>query len=243
LGGAGAVSVDAVVFDLYGTLVDEFQRALFFETLEAMADALGVSREPFRSEWEKTAIARQTGVYATVEDNVLAVCETLGAPAGDGSMSRAMALRAEMYDRSFRVKPAALETLRGIRERGLPIALVSMCAPDTPALWRATELAAFIDVEVFSCEVGLRKPDPAIYGAASDGLGVDPASCLYVGDGAYGELSGAAAIGMTAVLVRDPGEMPGEMLRPESEDGWEGPVISFLLEVLPLLDDPHAVEG
>ena len=154
-----------------------------------------------------------------------------------------MALRAAMYDRSFRPKPAALETLRAIRERELPIALVSMCAPDTPALWRAIELAAFIDVEVFSCEVGLRKPDPAIYLAASDGLAVDPVSCLYVGDGAYGELSGAAAIGMTAVLVRDPAEEPGEMLRPESQDTWDGRVIASLAEVVPLLATCHAVEG
>jgi len=243
MGGAAAVSFDAVVFDLYGTLVDEFPRALFFETLEAMADALGAPREAFRADWEKTAIARQTGAYATVEDNVLAICDAMGVPVRDDGLSRAMALRAEMYDRSFRPKPAALETLRAIRERGLPIALVSMCAPDTPALWRATELAAFIDVEVFSSEVGLRKPDPAIYEAACDGLGVAAASCLYVGDGAYGELSGAAAIGMMAVLVRDPGEAPGEMLRPESEDTWDGHVIASLAEVDPMLDDVQAVEG
>jgi putative hydrolase of the HAD superfamily len=118
-----------------------------------------------------------------------------------------------------------------------------MCAPDTPALWRATELTAFVDVEVFSSEVGLRKPDPAIYLAASDRLAVDPVACLYVGDGAYGELSGAAAVGMTAVLVRDPDETPGEMLRPESEDAWDGHVIASLAGVLPLLGTAQAVEG
>ena len=243
MGGTAAVSFEAVVFDLYGTLVDEFPRALFFETLEAMADALGAPREAFRADWESTAIARQTGVYATVEDNVLAICDVLGVPVHADGLSRAMALRAEMYDRSFRPKPAALETLRAICERGLPIALVSMCAPDTPALWRATELAAFVDVEVFSSEVGLRKPDPAIYEAACDGLGIDATSCLYVGDGAYGELSGAAALGMTAVLVRDPTETPGQMLRPESEDTWDGRTIASLAEVVSLLEDAQAVEG
>ena len=50
---------------------------------------------------------------------------------------------------------------------------------------------------VFSSEVGLRKPGyPAIYLAASEGLGVSPQACLYCGDGAYGELTGAATVGM-----------------------------------------------
>jgi hypothetical protein len=62
---------------------------------------------------------------------------------------------------------------------------------------------------------------------------VSPAACLYVGDGAYGEPTGAAAVGMYPVLIRDPDEQE-EMLRPEAEE-WTGPTIGSLLEVPGLL--------
>ena len=62
---------------------------------------------------------------------------------------------------------------------------------------------------------------------------MSPAACLYVGDGAYGELSGAAAVGMHPILIRDPDEQE-EMLRPEAEEWTEGS-IGTLLEVPGLL--------
>jgi putative hydrolase of the HAD superfamily len=148
-----------------------------------------------------------------------------------------MKRRDAMYARYFRSRPGAEETLRPVKERGYPIALISMCAPDTPALWRAGPLARSIDVEVFSCEVGLRKPDPAIYLRATELLGIEPDRCLYVGDGAYGEMSGAAAVGMTPVLIRDPDEEPGSALRPEAEE-WNGPMIGRLSDVLAILGEP-----
>jgi putative hydrolase of the HAD superfamily len=109
-----------------------------------------------------------------------------------------------------------------------------MCAPDTPAMWRASPLGGLVDVEVFSCEVGLRKPDPGIYLAATGRLGVDPTGCLYVGDGAYRELTGAAAVGMRAVLIRDPADAEVEALRPEAEE-WSGESVEHLREVIALL--------
>jgi putative hydrolase of the HAD superfamily len=43
-------------------------------------------------------------------------------------------------------------------------------------------LDAIFDVQVISGEVGLRKPDPAIYELAADRLGVPPARCAFVDD-------------------------------------------------------------
>ena len=134
-----------------------------------------------------------------------------------------------MYRKWFVPRPGAEEVLARLRADRRPLALVSQCAPDAPTMWRASPLCGSVDVEVFSCETGLRKPDPEIYLRATDGLGVPPASCLYVGDGSYGELSGAAAVGMHPVRISDPDEQ-AEMLRPEPDD-WTGPTIGSLLEI------------
>ena len=124
-----------------------------------------------------------------------------------------------------------------LKGRGYPIALISMCAPDAPAMWRTSALAPFVDVEVFSSETGLRKPDAAIYRRATDGLGVDPAACVYCGDGAYGELAGAQAVGMTSYLIADPAVDAEESLTPEREE-WGGASVADLRELLAFLPGP-----
>jgi putative hydrolase of the HAD superfamily len=92
-----------------------------------------------------------------------------------------------------------------------------------------------MDVLVFSSESGLRKPHPEIYLKATGELGVDPAKCLYVGDGAYNELTGAASVGMDPVLIRYSNEPDDSVLRPEAEQNWPGKRISSIPEVLDLL--------
>ena len=223
--------LDAVVFDLFGTLVPEFAKADFFDRNRAMAQMLGADPDRFLQEWDRTAIARQTGGFTDIESNVRAICAALELEVDESALPRALDLRLDLYRTWFRPRPGARETLAEVKARGYPVALISMCAPDTPALWRACELAPFVDVEVFSSEVGLRKPDAAIYRCATDGLGVEPAACLYCGDGAYGELRGATEVGMTAFLIADPAVDPEASLTPEREE-WNGARVADLRELL-----------
>ena len=59
------------------------------------------------------------------------------------------------------------------------------------------------DVTVISGEVGLRKPDPAIYDLATERLAVAPEECVFVDDHP-GHLKAAVARGMTTVLHKTP---------------------------------------
>jgi len=231
------VPVAAVIFDLYGTLVPEFPRTAFYETVAHMAATLGADPAAFRAEWDRTAVSRQTGAYPDgMPGNLRSVCEALGLAApSDAATGAALAPRDAMYRRWFHPREGALEVLTELRAREMPTALISMCAPDTPAIWRASPLAGLVDVEVFSSEVGLRKPDAAIYTYATDRLGVSPEACLYCGDGAYGELTGARAVGMTAYLIRPPDLNAAESLTPEPEQDWQGPVVADLRDLLPLV--------
>lgn len=231
---AARVTFEAVVFDLFGTLVPEFSKTDFSERTRAMASVLGADPDRFEQEWDRTAIARQTGGFVDIASNVRAICATLAVTVDETVLPLALDLRLDLYRMWFHPRRGALATLTEVKERGYPIGLISMCAPDAPAMWRSSALAPFVDVEVFSSEVGLRKPDPAIYRLAADGLGVDPAGCLYCGDGAYGELSGAAAVGMTPFLIVDPAVDVEDSLTPEREE-WDGARVSDLRELLPLL--------
>jgi putative hydrolase of the HAD superfamily len=229
------VPIRAVIFDLYGTLVPEFPHEDFYASIDHMATVLGAEPERFREAWNETVVERQTGVYATMDENVLAICEAigLGAPAA-AAVTEALKRRAEMYATWFRPRDGAVETLTELRARGFPLALISMCAPDTPPMWETSAFAGLVDVEVFSSVVGLRKPDPAIYRYACDALGVEPQECLYCGDGAYRELTGATEFGMTAVEIRDPAVDMTTLLHLEGED-WTGARIGDLRELLAMV--------
>ncbi|GIT00042.1 MAG: hypothetical protein CM1200mP26_17540 [Acidimicrobiales bacterium] len=55
----------------------------------------------------------------------------------------------------------------------------------------------------FSDEVGVYKPDPSIFQAALEGLGVDdPSSVVHVGDLKRTDVAGARAMGMGTVRFR-----------------------------------------
>jgi putative hydrolase of the HAD superfamily len=58
------------------------------------------------------------------------------------------------------------------------------------------------DETVISGDVGLHKPQPEIYVLACERLGVEPGDCVFVDD-LRENVTGAEAVGMTAILHRD----------------------------------------
>ena len=130
-------------------------------------------------------------------------------------------------------RPEAAEVLSTIQQKGYKTGLISDCSSNTPILWESTSLKAFFKVTIFSCAVGIKKPDPRIYRMALEQLGVKPPDCLYIGDGSSYELTGALKVGMHPVWIRIPDERE-DNFRIDEED-WDGPVISSLKEVLDLL--------
>ena len=87
---AGAVTFEAVVFDLFGTLVPEFSKKDFFQSVRGMAGVLGADPDRFEAAWTGTALERQTGGFATVEDNVRHICTSLGVDPSDDALAEAL---------------------------------------------------------------------------------------------------------------------------------------------------------
>ncbi len=70
--------------------------------------------------------------------------------------------------------------------------------------------AELFDVQVISGEVGLRKPDPAIYALAAERLAVPPEGCVFVDDLDV-NVHAAEAAGMHGVLHRSAAETIAEL--------------------------------
>ncbi len=226
----------AIIFDLFGTLVPPFQGLLFEETLTAMAQAVAVESADFRRVWnQETGHARATGEFATIAANVQYICTVLGAAPSSEQLAAAARIRHEFTRGRLQPRLEAVETLQRLRALGMRHALISDCSAEVPELWSATPFAALIDVPIFSCTARLKKPDPRIYQLACQGLGVDPKTCLYVGDGASQELTGATQVGLEAVLIAPPDEISAESGKSESST-WQGKRIQSLAELIPLVN-------
>lgn len=212
----------AVIFDLWATLVpwDQEQANRFYDS---MADAVGIEPERFREAWLSGRKTREIGPIA---DHLRGLFDDLGA---EPDLDEILDMRREWTKRSLQPRPDALETLAELRRRGHRLGLISVCSQDVPHVWDETPFAGALDEVVFSCDVGMSKPDPRIYEIACERLGVEAAECLFVGDGANDELPGAERFGMAALQLRT----PGESLTPEGE-AWTGPSVEHLSEVLDL---------
>lgn len=103
----------------------------------------------------------------------------------------------------------AIPTLRALRGAGLRIALISNAGfPLRPVLDREG-ITPLVDGIVLSYEVGAVKPDPRIFRAALDAIGLRPDQALMVGDSGTDDVGGAA-IGMrTLILPRTRGRVHG----------------------------------
>lgn len=91
--------------------------------------------------------------------------------------------------------------VRAVRSSGIKTGLISNS-------WSTSHydrdlLAELFDDAVISAEVGLHKPQPEIYRLAAERLSEPPASCVFVDD-LRENCEGAEAVGMTAILHRDP---------------------------------------
>ena len=96
------------------------------------------------------------------------------------------------------------EALARLRDAGIRLGVVSNSDGRVEEALVAAGLRDYFDVVLDSALVGVEKPDPAIFRAALDALGVAPAEALYVGDLYEVDVVGARAAGMDAVLLLPP---------------------------------------
>jgi putative hydrolase of the HAD superfamily len=149
------------------------------------------------------------------------------------ALSRAAALRLSFARRLLHAPCQTLGVLGSLRQAGLLTGLVSDCTIETAVLWPDSSLAQLMQATAFSCLLGVRKPDPAIYLHAVEQLGVAPEECIFVGDGGSRELTGAQALGMRALRLLRPGEEEAE--RYDHDAAFTGEAIVGLPDLLALL--------
>jgi putative hydrolase of the HAD superfamily len=215
-----------VLLDLFHTLVpgaDEERDRIVGE----MAGMVGVPPAALVQAYHDTW--RDRLVQWDVEETILILARRLGGDPTPAQVERAARHRRALAVRVLSaVNQGTLGVLDQWRAHGVRLGVISNATADSAEAWPHTPLATHFDVAVFSCVLGVAKPAPEIYIAAANGIGASPAECLYVGDGADGELAGAAALGMTVIRTTE---------HSDTDPTWPGPTVGSLAELTPIVLD------
>jgi HAD superfamily hydrolase (TIGR01509 family) len=99
------------------------------------------------------------------------------------------------------VEGRTFEALSRLRSSGIRLGIVSNSDGRVEQALQAAGLRDYFDVVIDSSLVGIEKPDPRIFQAALEALGVRPEEALYVGDLYEVDVVGARAAGIEAVLL------------------------------------------
>ncbi|MEV1287144.1 HAD family hydrolase [Micromonospora sp. NPDC049679] len=221
----------AVLFDFFGTLTRAVTRGPHHVEI---ARTLGCDPGALVGVLDRSFHARARGRFGSAEETLRWVAEQAGGDPSPAALKAAAGARVEAVRADTALRGDAVATLRALRQRGLRTAVISDCTHELPLFLPRLPVAPLLDTAVYSIEVGHCKPDPAIYLAACERLGVSPERCLYVGDGGSRELTGAGAIGMTPARLAAP-DLVGHLAF-NADTGWSGATITSLSDAVALVD-------
>jgi epoxide hydrolase-like predicted phosphatase len=193
------VEIDAALFDFGGVLVREgsvndFARmAPHADPEVVLRHAVGPYHEDADHPWHRVERGEldmaewyRLTVDALAEEGIEVVVPT----GGGGSRSVV-----------FTPNEPVVDAVRAVRAAGGRTAVVTNNVRELSETWRPVlPLDDLFDTVVDSCEVGLRKPNPAIYHLACDRLGVGPERAVLLDD-IESNLRGAEAAGLRAIHV------------------------------------------
>src|SRR6185503_14827902 len=211
-----AADVAAVSFDVTGTLLGLPRLGeIYAETFRRHGHEVDSTRmsEVVRAVWQEVSIrtrlgedrfsAHPEGAKGFWRELVGRVAVHLELPAPTPFLA------AELFERfahveAWEVYADAAAVLPALRARGLRLGVVSNFDARLPRLLADCGLAGSLDAVVYSEEVGVEKPHPAIFEELLERLELPAASVLHVGDSRRDDVEGARAIGMQALwLTRD----------------------------------------
>jgi putative hydrolase of the HAD superfamily len=192
--------IKAVISDFGGVLTTPLVR-----TFIAFQEQSGVSLEELGNAMARLAGADGEHPLFRLEKGEISEAEFLSRLSDElGGVS--LTGFGERYFEHLHPNEEMIEVMRGLRKRGLRMALLTNNVREWEALWRAKlpDIDEIFEVVVDSAFVGMRKPDREIYELTVEriGNGVVAADCLFIDDSDV-NCDAAEALGMTVVHYRD----------------------------------------
>ncbi|MBL8931138.1 MAG: HAD-IA family hydrolase [Kineosporiaceae bacterium] len=190
------------LIDVYDTVLSVDFVAMVHELAEAASVPPAVFTDP--DDELNAAVGRGTLGLADVFADVLTAA---GQRAEPERIAHLVRRDRELLIEHSRVHADAVSFLERLRSAGVPTAIVSNCADNTRQLLEHHGLDALVDHLVLSCEVGVVKPDPAIFTLALGRLDLPAGEVAFLDD-QTAFCQGAQDVGIRPVQIIRRGDGP-----------------------------------
>ncbi len=185
--------IDAVIFDLDGTLVDSMWIWREID-IEYLARFNMTMPEDLQNNIEGMSFY-ETAIYFKTTFNIPDSLETI--------MNNWNEMAFEKYEKVVPVKDGVQEFLQKLSDLGIKMGIgTSNSRILTESLLKTRGIDKYFDAIVTGSEVTKGKPEPEVYLTAADKLGVSPSRCLVFEDLPFGIMAGKRA-GMKTCAVED----------------------------------------
>lgn len=196
--------VRAVFFDLFETLITEQTRPDFrsrppsHHLLKCSSETLSHWwQEKGTHQWRERLIGAK---YRDCEAALQACCADVCSPLTNDEITSIAAEHKQWKAIVLsRVDPSIIDLVQSLRGMGFSVGVISNVLPEERLAWDSCPLRDIIDDAVFSCDVGMMKPQIEIYQLACDRLSIHPSNACFIGDGSFEELQGAISAGMIPI--------------------------------------------
>ncbi|MGN0547906.1 MAG: HAD family hydrolase [Acutalibacteraceae bacterium] len=188
--------IKAVIFDMYETLITQYKCPLYFG--KQIAIDAGIGEEKFYELWSAAEEDRTVGKII-LEEILEKILKENGCYS-EKKLSYIVNKRIKCKEEAFEhLHTEIIPMLKSLKEKGILIGLISNCFSEESAVIKKSILYPFFDVACLSYDMGIQKPNKAIFNSCIEKLNLQPDECLYVGDGGSFELETAKSVGMKAV--------------------------------------------
>ena len=188
--------IDAVLFDLYETLITEAPVAP--TRASTLFEPLGLERLAYRAEWKARRPRIVVGELSFAEA-LAEISQRLAGSVDDAAIERIC--RQRMQEKAVacaRPDDQVTALVTELARRNVRLGVISNGFREDVLPWSGCALAPAFQCTAFSCDEGVAKPDREIYLRALRRLGAQPQTTIYVGDGGDNELAGAERAGLRA---------------------------------------------
>ncbi|MGG3279857.1 HAD family hydrolase [Paenibacillus solani] len=193
------MAIRAVFFDLYETLITEFEDGKRISRRSYdYRDRLGLSEEEFKEEWSSRFERRMNGQFPSYQAVIRDILDVRSLPYHEEHVEFLYQARIREKTIPFlAVSQEIIVMLDQLHKRGLKLGLISNCSEEEVAAYHQSPLAPYFEDVIFSYKAGVAKPNSEIYRLACERLAVSPQESLFIGDGGSDELRGAHLAGLT----------------------------------------------
>ncbi|XID94855.1 HAD family hydrolase [Paenibacillaceae bacterium WGS1546] len=190
--------IRAILFDLDNTLLD--RTSAFAAFARAFVERF-VDTDGNAAEWIEIMIELDEDGYKNKTAFFAELLERLPWRIKPES-AELMAYYDDHYVRSAVLMDQALEVLEYARNSGCKLGMITNGRTRIQhGKIARLGLRNVFDTILVSEEVGLRKPDPAIFRLAAERLGIPAGQCVFIGDHPVNDIEGAARAGMATVWL------------------------------------------